>query len=383
MQTLTTTPFGARPVTACLLENQARGLDVAPFAKVDKWDVLNALSVIAPDQGLGGRTISVLQVLLTFHPDRDLADGKPMVVFASNNAICKRAHNMPESTLRRHISALVNAGLILRHDSPNGKRYARRDQGGQITRAFGFDLRPLLVRSADLMARAAEELARQDRIQALREEVTLMLRDCAKLIPYAQGIERSQHWDALDDQTQLGRRYLRRKLTEAQLKTLHSNIETLLADIHARIGVENPMSKPVETTPETAQLSGKPHQNERHYQSSNKDLTDKNPPKLEQVLQSCPDINAYFESPPRNWTEYITSVCRIAPMTGIDPNSWALACRNMGPENAATTVATIVQRIGVIANPGAYFRVLSKKAEERNYSPQPMLNVLSRQMAAC
>ena len=58
-----------------------------------------------------------------------------------------RAHGMPESTLRRHLAALVRAGIILRHDSPNGKRYARRGEGGEITDAYGFDLTPLVARA--------------------------------------------------------------------------------------------------------------------------------------------------------------------------------------------------------------------------------------------
>ena len=54
---------------------------------------------------------------------------------------------MPASTLRRLLAVLVEAGLIVRRDSPNGKRYARKGRGGEITLAFGFDLAPLVVRA--------------------------------------------------------------------------------------------------------------------------------------------------------------------------------------------------------------------------------------------
>ncbi len=54
---------------------------------------------------------------------------------------------MPASTLRRHLAVLVDAGLIVRRDSPNGKRYARKNRAGAIELAFGFDLSPLVVRS--------------------------------------------------------------------------------------------------------------------------------------------------------------------------------------------------------------------------------------------
>ena len=36
-----------------------------------------------------------------------------------------RANGMPPTTLRRHLAVLVDCGLIVRRDSPNGKRFAR------------------------------------------------------------------------------------------------------------------------------------------------------------------------------------------------------------------------------------------------------------------
>jgi replication initiation protein RepC len=68
-------------------------------------------------------------------------------------------------------------------------------------------------------------------------------------------------------------------------------------------------------------------------------------------------------------------------MTGIDTRTWAEACRTMGPENAAATVALIVQRIGSVAKPGAYLRSLSKKAGQGDYSPLPLLMSMTRQAA--
>ena len=58
------------------------------------------------------------------------------------------------------------AGLIQRKDSPNGKRYARRDKGGDIEQAFGFDLSPLLARAVELAGLAQEVAA--ERLQFRR-----------------------------------------------------------------------------------------------------------------------------------------------------------------------------------------------------------------------
>ena len=94
---------------------------------------------------------------------------------------------MPSATLRHHLAVLVNCGLVIRRDSPNGKRYARKGQGGAIETAFGFDLTPLVARAQEIEKLA--EAARQNRreLTLLRERITLYRRDIAKMI--AAGVE--------------------------------------------------------------------------------------------------------------------------------------------------------------------------------------------------
>ena len=60
--------------------------------------------------------LAVLSALLSFHRGKELADDDALIVFPSNAALSERAHGMAESTLRRHLAALVRAGLILRRD---------------------------------------------------------------------------------------------------------------------------------------------------------------------------------------------------------------------------------------------------------------------------
>ena len=74
------------------------------------------------------------------------------------------AHGMPPSTCDA-ISRLVDCGVIIRRDSPNGKRYARKDRDGLINQAFGFDLAPLVARAAEFEA-MAEEIRAADRALA-------------------------------------------------------------------------------------------------------------------------------------------------------------------------------------------------------------------------
>ena len=393
MRTVTATPFGRRPVTAGLLAQNAAAHAPATVPNVNKWDVLKALSIAREHYQISDRSLAVLQVLMSFHADSELRDDTPTIIFASNAAICDRAHGMPESTLRRHLAALVQAGLIARHDSPNGKRYARRNGQGEITRAFGFDLRPLLVQAAEIAHHAAEISQKRAELAHLREEVSLMLRDAAKLIEYARATDHDGAWDALDDRTQLARRYMRRKLSLHEVTTMHAAMTQLLTDIRVLIdepAEENSAAKPVENmdedtvqnTGETENLSGNPAQNDRHYQKSETDKFDSEKIPLRLVLTACRDILPYASGPMSTWDDLIATMSKVAPMTGIDATGWAEACRLMGHRGAAATLAAIVQRIGDIASPGAYLRCLARKSAEGRFSPIPMLISLEQKAAA-
>ena len=79
------------------------------------------------------RALAVLNALLSFYPETTLTGEDDLIVFPSNEQLCLRTHGMPASTLRRLLSALVDAGLIVRRDSPNGKRYARKGREGRLS----------------------------------------------------------------------------------------------------------------------------------------------------------------------------------------------------------------------------------------------------------
>jgi replication initiation protein RepC len=158
-----------------------------PEKVVHKWNVFHAICTARPRLGVSERSLSVLNALLTFHPETALTGEDDLIVFPSNDKLTLRAHGMPASTLRRHLAVLVDAGLIIRRDSPNGKRYARKDNAGEIELAFGFDLSPLVVRSEEFEHLAADIEAEARALKLVRERITLCRRDIAKMI--ATGIE--------------------------------------------------------------------------------------------------------------------------------------------------------------------------------------------------
>ena len=182
-----TTPFGRRSLTLAHVATQMAASARPPDKVVHKWKVFKAICVARPRIGVSERALAVLNALISFYPDTTLTGEDDLIVFPSNELLCLRTHGMPASTLRRQLAALVDAGLIVRRDSPNGKRYARKGRGGEIKLAFGFDLAPLVVRAEEFEGMAQEIEAETRAIKIAKERISLCRRDIAKMI--ATGIE--------------------------------------------------------------------------------------------------------------------------------------------------------------------------------------------------
>ena len=93
--------------------------------------------------------------------------------------------------LNRH---LVELGLIVMRDSPNGKRYGRRDPQGRIVEAYGFDLSPLASRCAEFGAQAGAGREERARVQALRRHATIARNGIRQLLETAVEQRGSRAW---------------------------------------------------------------------------------------------------------------------------------------------------------------------------------------------
>ncbi|MCA0340097.1 MAG: replication initiation protein RepC, partial [Proteobacteria bacterium] len=127
---ISTTPFGRRPMTLGLIATQTAARQVDQDATVDKWAVFRDIRDAKDLIGATDRALSILHALLTFRRDDELRASDNLVVFPSNVELTRRANGMSLTTLRRNIAVLLECGLVIRRDSPNGKRYVRRGEGG-------------------------------------------------------------------------------------------------------------------------------------------------------------------------------------------------------------------------------------------------------------
>jgi len=179
-----TTPFGRRSLTLAHVAGQVIAKQRNPETVVNKWAVFRDICVARSRLGVSERALAVLDALLSFHQETTLS-GEGLVVFPSNESLSLRAHGMAHATLRRHLAVLVTNGLIVRRDSPNGKRYARKGRGGEIELAFGFDLAPLVTRAGQYAAMAEEIRAEERALALVKETITIMRRNIAKMIETA------------------------------------------------------------------------------------------------------------------------------------------------------------------------------------------------------
>lgn len=405
-----TAPFGRRAVSLGMLASQALARTVAPEARADKWKLYRALCEARAKLGISDRALSVLNALMSFYPRSELAGDEPLVVFPSNAQLSLRTHGMAETTLRRHLAALVEAGLLLRRDSPNGKRYARRDGEGVIDEAFGFSLAPLLARAGEIETLAAEVTAERLILQRLRERLTLVRRDIAKLI--ATGLEEDGAPEWLDFEAEYRglMRGLPRVATGDNLRDLLARLEALRELIVNRLErfafSQNPdgnagqngrhiqnsnTNPPIELEPrfetkpggDVAVRPGSAAAEERQPQGKGRGeaggQSAVKPYPLALVLQACPEIAAFGPGGEvRSWRDLMTAAVVVRSMLGVSPSAYEEACAVLGPESAATVIACILERAEHINSAGGYLRDLTRRAERGEFSLGPMLMSLAR-----
>lgn len=414
-----TTPFGRRSMTLGMLASQAATRRIEPGQSIDKWKLYRALCEARPLLGITDRALAILNALLSFYPKGELCEDNGLIVFPSNAQLSLRAHGMAEQTIRRHLATLVDAGLLIRKDSPNGKRYARKEQGGELREAFGFSLAPLLVRAEEIERLAAEVVAERLHLQRLRERLTLCRRDVAKLIEMALEEGAAGNWSAIHLHFRSVVEQLPRSPSAEQIAATLDELEMLREEIVNQL----------EMQVKTYNQGGNAPHTERHIQNSNPQSITELEPRFETkqgataedgsegraepteqiqkdeakidpvsgthaasaanaalrsfplglVLQACPEIMAYG---PRGaigtWRDLMAAAVVVRSMLGVSPSAYEQACEIMGADNAATVMACVLERAGHINSAGGYLRDLTRRAERGEFAIGPMLMALAR-----
>ncbi|UVK35529.1 replication initiation protein RepC (plasmid) [Mesorhizobium sp. AR10] len=380
-----TTPFGRRPMTLALVQANTASREIPKGSLVEKWQVYRWLCEGKSALGVGDRALAVLSGLLTFYPDDQISEENGLMVFPSNAQLSLRAHGMADSTLRRNLAELVNCGLIIRRDSPNGKRFARKGQGGAVVEAFGFSLAPLLTRAAEFQLAADQVRADSRALKLMRERVTLHRRDIHKLVEAAIEEAVPGDWGAI------WRRF-RTIVGGIPRRAGLSDLEGFVAELTA---LHDEVDRMLESFTKSRNPSGNESQNERQQSDSNTDSTFVFEPASEKsraaveptsvstekpkgypiglVLRACPEIADYAVNGIGNWRDLMMTAAQVRGYLGVSPSAYEEACHVMGQEVAAIVIACILQRAQHINSAGGYLRVLTEKARGGQFSVGPML----------
>lgn len=391
---IVTTPFGRRSMTLAMLSAQLDAAKIDSQKSIDKWKLFRSIYEARGPLGVSDRTLAVLNALLSFYPKTELSEEAGLVVFPSNIQLSMRTHGMAATTLRRHLAALVDAGLITRKDSPNGKRYARRGRGGEMRDAFGFSLAPLLSRSDEIERLAAECIAARQHLKWLKEQVSLCRRDITKLIDTTVGMQADGDWTSIRERFDSLMLSLPRSPSPKELQHVFGEL----------VDLRDQIVNVLETLAKATKESANERQNGGHIQNSDNNPkseseSDRESPKLHAdlairtasqpqpepnfslatVLRACPEIASYAQNGSvSNWTDLLRATSIVKTMFAISQDAYDDACGVMGPQTTAVVIACLLENAGRINSPGGYLRDLTARARRREFSPLPMLAALMR-----
>lgn len=395
-QPIATTPFGRRPMTLDMISSQMAAKNGKPeTAIVHKWHVFQHIKEARQVLGATDRALAILHALLSFHPETALEADSELIVWPSNEQLMARANGMPPTTLRRHLAVLVDCGLIIRRDSPNGKRFARKGRGGEIEQAYGFDLAPIVARAGEYKSLAEAVYAEKKAFRVAKERLTILRRDIVKMIE--AGIDEGvpANWRRFQQTYQEITGRIPRTAPRQILEGLGGEMETLWREIRELL----------ETFAKTQNTDANESHSGRHIQNSNpeplSESEDSLPKKTEAggiapatdnlrslpkrelplgiVLDACPNIRWLVKDGEiRHWRDLIAAAEIARPMLGISPSAWREAREVLGDQQAAITLAAIHQKSDQISSAGGYLRSLTDRARDGKFSVWPMIMALLR-----
>lgn len=387
------TPFGRRPMTLALVKGQLATANIRAGKTVDKWKVYRSACEARALLGLRDRALAVLNALLSFYPEQELSEDRNLIVFPSNAQLAIRSNGIAGTTLRENLALLVDAGLIHRNDSPNGKRYARKGSDGEIETAYGFSLAPLLARAEEL-ALMAHQVAEESRhLRITKERITIARRNVRKLITAAVEEGAPGNWQAVESA-------LIEAITRVKLAKTAAAFEACLDELNL-LNEEAVNLLEIQLNPQNSDTNDSGIR--QHIQNSNTESLNELEPRsgkgqgeaavakphrggepikafpLGMVLRACPQISDYaIGGTISHWRELMAAAVVVRTMLGVSPSAYQDACDIMGPENAAVAIACILERGGHITSPGGYLRDLTRRTEDGKFSLGPMLMALLR-----
>jgi replication initiation protein RepC len=394
------TPTGFRRLTPGLLkvDRAAEGFVGLPDGVTMHGQLLAAFKGAAPRLGLAPRLVHAIDWLFKFTMPQDWGRGGRPIVWPSASTE-QEALGLSPTRVKAINRALIEYGLITMRDSPNGKRYGKRDAKGKIVEAYGFDLSPLAARHTEFVRLAAEAKAEREEMRRLRRRATIARNGITQILETAaeygfEGVE----WTTLKresrDLTQalrkvempeemaLGVASLERRQVSAR-----ERLEKLLAEVTGKASDSvNPDPLGTENGPHQYTYKPSLHPQEDTVIASEGSSSAggaasepaptpvrREPPERGRVLKLHPDelvrlaprLKPYLRQSDPTWPEVIDAAAFLRSDLDVSKSLWGEACLAMGREQAAIAIAIVSTK-----NPehfrttaGGYFHGMVTKAK--------------------
>lgn len=410
---------GLRKITPAMIAPLEKSMSFELTETRKPGQVLAAFKAAAPHLGLGAAIVHAVDYLFALTHPIDWQPGARPIVWPSaatqEGALC-----LSRSQVKRLNRRLVELGLVVMKDSPNGKRYGRRaGTNGPIIEAYGFDLSPLADRQSEFeqIAKAGREARLQ--LTQLRRQFSIT-RNALRQLELAasdqalSNVDWERIWTAAGDLDIRRRPSLTARDSEAAvaaLQALEAEVrrqvaEAIGAAAHSavdksvdkgplghidepHITTTNQLFNPRDTvvapqketddvspnspSPAVTETSIHPTGAHRDDARTETDATSSAQPLTftispAEIARLAPRLRTYLPSKATRWPEIVDAADWLRDEMGISRQAWGDACLTMGREQAAITVAIVSAKSPdhFRSSPGAYFHGMISKAKSGN-----------------
>ena len=160
--------------------------------------LLAAIKEAAPLIGISPRLVHAVDWLFRFTQPQDWERGGGRPIVWPSARMQQESLGLSPTQAKWINRQLVELGLVSMKDSPNGKRYGKRDPKGRIVEAYGFDLSPLAARYVEFRRLAEQGRAERLAMGRLRRRATIAKKAIVQILETAAeyGLE-SEEWAVL------------------------------------------------------------------------------------------------------------------------------------------------------------------------------------------
>jgi replication initiation protein RepC len=361
-----------------------------PEKVTSSGQLLAALKAAAPRLGIAPRLVHAIDWLFRFTQPQDWEQGARPVVWPSAS-MQQEALGLSPTQVKEINRRLIELGLLTMKDSPNGKRYGRRDPQGRITEAYGFDLAPIAARHAEFVRLAEEGRAERAAMGRLRRRATIARKAIIQILETAAEYgQEGEEWQTLARETEALARALRAVERPDEMEVGVTSIERRQTAARERLemllGVVQTDPKGTENRPHQHNYKPNPNleqdtviaakqcsgEGDGPVPQSTAPVQPKRPKKgmvhgirPDELPGLAPKLKPYLRHPNPTWPDIIDAADWLRHDLGVSKSLWGDACLAMGRDLAAVALAIVSTKEPehFRTSPGGYFHGMVDKAK--------------------